>query len=363
MKKIFLFLVLLSSCTTMKILKYEREDLLSKNSEFEKQVVVKSADSDVKKTETPLIKEVTVLPTAPTDVIKNVQPIHVSEKVKEIAKEKTKIKKNKIKLATGGATPLVAQLRRQPDIEDEEGFNFLRRPQADPFRVGEKVVHSVSYFGTEAGRLTLQTMPYVIVNNKKSYHFQIGLSTSSLYSRVYSVDDTVDTFMDFESLIPHVFKLSLRETGKLMQSQGYFNHETLKANYWEKKYTEKDGQEDTKKSWELLPFSQNAFSGIFYMRIFDWKIGKSYSFRVSDDEKNVIFKGTALAKEKLSTDAGDFNAIKIKADIVSRGALSSAGNIYFWVSDDDRKLILRIEAEIKIGKLVSEIVEIEKGTL
>lgn len=353
MRKIFLFLVLLSSCTTMKILKYEREDLLSKNSEFEKQVVVKSVDVEVKKSEISTVKETASIHNMPSEAKKDVQ----QNSNKEIVKVKNKTKKNKLSSLD---VPEV-QLRRQPDIEDDEGFNFLRRPQADPFRVGEKVVHSVSYFGTEAGRITLQTLPYLVVNNKKSYHFQIGLNTSYLFSKFYSVADTVDTFMDFENLIPHVFKLSVRETGKLMQSQGYFNHETLKANYWEKKYTEKNGQEDTKKAWDLLPFSQNAFSGIFYMRIFDWKIGKSYSFRVSDDEKNVIFKGTALAKEKLSTDAGDFNAIKIKADIVSRGALSSAGNIYFWVSDDHRKLILRIEAEIKIGKLVSEIVEIEKG--
>ena len=354
MKKIFLFLILLSSCRTMKILKYEREDLLSKNIEFEKQVVVKSVEIEVKKSESLNLNAPQTVQTPSNQVKKEAQLAKVKEKILE----KVKVKKNKPKLA-----PVQdVQLRRQPDIEDDEGFNFLRRPPSDPFRVGEKVVHSVSYFGTEAGRLTLQTMPYLDVNNKKSYHFQIGLSTSSLYSKVYSVDDTVDTFMDFESLVPHVFKLSLRETGKLQHSQGYFNHDTLKANYWEKKYTEKNGQEDTKKTWDLLPFSQNAFSGIFYMRIFDWKIGKSYSFRVSDDEKNVIFKGTAIAKEKLSTDAGNFNAIKIKADIVSRGALSSAGNIYFWVSDDDRKLILKIEAEIKIGRLVSEIVEIEKGT-
>ncbi len=97
------------------------------------------------------------------------------------------------------------------------------------------------------------------------------------------------------------------------------------------------------------------------MRIFKWEIGKEYSFRVSDDEKNIEFKGKALLKEKIETEAGEFNAIKIKASIMSRGALTQAGNIYFWISDDDRKYVLRIEAEIKIGKLVSEVVEIIPG--
>jgi hypothetical protein len=337
MKNLIVFAFFLTSCSTMKILKYEKEKELAKNAEFEKQVVVK------------LVEEPVVVP-----VIAVNEPVIIKPAAVPIVVVK-KAKKQKNKPAK------VIVLGRQPELEDSEGFNNFRRPMIDPFQVGEKVIHSVSYFSAEAGRLTISVNPFLEVNNKKSYHFQIGLKTSSLFSKFYSVDDIVDTYMDFESLVPHVFKTSIRETGKLSQAQVYFNHETLKSNYWEKKYTEKNGEEEIKKSWDLLPFSQNAFSGIFYMRIFNWTVGKQYSFRVSDDEKNVIFKGTALSKEKLNTEAGEFKAIKIKADIITRGAMTPSGNIYIWISDDERKLILRIEAEIKIGKLVSEIVEIEKG--
>ncbi len=343
----FAFLILFSSCTSMKILKYEKEDLLEKNAEFEKQVVVKLAE------EKPQQKPQEANVNAAQGVIKDaggIKTLPVSAQLP--LKKKTK------KKSLDSASPV---LGRQPELEDSEGFNNLRRPVLDPFHVGEKVIHSVRYFSAEAGKLTLEVQPFLEVNNKKSYHFQIGLKTSSLFSNFYSVDDLVDTYMDYENLVPHVYKMNVRETGKLANSQVYFNHELLKSNFWEKKYTEKNGQEEKKKSWDILPFSQNAFSGIFYMRIFNWQVGKQYSFRVSDDEKNVIFKGTALAKEKLETEAGTFNAIKIKTDIISRGALTPSGNIFMWISDDDRKLLLRIEAEIKIGKLVSEVIEIEKG--
>lgn len=340
-----LFSFLLSACTSMKILKYEKEELLAKNAEFEKQVVVKPVE------ELPQNKVAENTTVKPTEVIAHKTPAP--------AIVKTPFKKKAKKKSTEPETAVV--VGRQPELEDSEGFNNFRRPPLDPFRVGEKVIHSVRYFSAEAGQLTLEVQPFLEVNSKKSYHFQIGLKTSSLFSKFYSVDDLVDTYMDYENLVPHVYKMSVRETGKLAQSQVYFNHDLLRSNFWEKKYTEKNGQEENKKAWDILPFSQNAFSGIFYMRIFNWQVGKQYSFRVSDDEKNVIFKGTALAKEKLETEAGIFNAIKIKTDIISRGALTPSGNIYMWVSDDDRKLLLRIEAEIKIGKIVSEVIEIEKG--
>ncbi len=347
MKKIlfisFIFISFSFTVSCKTFLKYEKENELSQNTEFEKQVIVKSVEENAIEVKPELTIKNTVLPTVTT------------------ARPKKIVTKNK-KNAKTTQTEAALAVTRQPELEDSEDFGAHRRPFNDPFRVGEKVVHSVRFFAAEAGTLTLSVLPFSEVNNKKSYHFQIGLQTSRLFSSVYSVDDVVDTYVDYENLVPHIFKTSIRETGKLAQAQGFFNHEVLRSNYWEKKYTQKNGQEDIKKSWDLLPFSQSAFSSIFYMRVFKWKIGKQYSFRVSDDEKNVIFKATAVTKEKIKTDIGEFQAIKIKADIVSRGALTTSHPLFLWISDDDRKLILRIEADIKIGSLVSEIVEIEKGT-
>lgn len=338
----------LFSCSSS-FLKYDKEDKFFKNEEFEREVKIQEepAKVEAQPVETKPEEKATVA-SAPTSV---------KEVKKAPAKKETaKVKKSETKAA---AKPT----KRQPEIEDNDGFEGTsRRPLVDPFKVGEKVVHEVSYFSAKAGTLTMQVKPFAQVNNRKSYNFSVGLESSRIFSSFYSVEDIVNTFLDYESLVPHVLKLNIKETGKLKQAQSYFNNETLTASYWEKQYTEKSGEEEKKYSWDILPFSQNAFSGIFYMRIFNWKEGKQISFRVAEDKKNIVFTGTAVGKEKLSTEAGEFNAIKIKASIVSRGALSQTGDIFIWVSDDDRKYILRIEAKIKIGTLVSEVIEIEPGS-
>ena len=97
------------------------------------------------------------------------------------------------------------------------------------------------------------------------------------------------------------------------------------------------------------------------MRLFKWNVGQEYAFRVADDEKNIVFKGKALEKVKLQTDAGLFDAIKVKAEIVSRGALTQTGDLLLWISADEHHYILRIEAKIKIGTLVSEITQLVPG--
>jgi len=327
-------------------LKYEGEKDIFKSTDFEEKV-------QIKPTEPPAPIEIAPTPRA-VEVIKK-------EAIK-IPEPPVKSKKSKSKKSSAAPVKGAPPTQRQPDIEDSEGFaGSSRRPSVDPFRVNETVIHSVSYFSAEAGRLTFQVKPFVEVNGRKSYNFLTELKTSRLFSNFYSVDDQVETYVDFEDLTPHVFKLHVKETGQLREGRSYFDHKNLKANYWEHKYTEKKGHEEKKQEWEILPFSQNAFSGIFYMRIFKWEIGKEYSFRVADDQKNIIFKGKALKKEKISTEAGEFDAIQIKAQVVSRGALEQAGDMHIWISDDSRKYILRIEAKIKIGSLVSEIVEIRPG--
>lgn len=339
----------LSSCTS-KFLKYEKQDKFFKNEEFEREVKIQTVEDDVADAPKAEIEKID----------KQAKAVIVENTVKSPGSKK-ELKKTKAKKAT--AKTATVPVKRQPEIEDIEGFTGnSRRPNVDPFKVGEKVIHEVSYFSAKAGTLTMQVKPFAQVNNRKSYNFSVDLQSSSMFSNFYSVEDRVDTFLDYETLTPHVLKLNIKETGKLAQSQSYFNNEILTASFWEKKYTEKSGEEERKFTWDILPFSQNAYSGLFYMRVFNWKVGKQVSFRVADDKKNIVFTGTAITKEKISTAAGDFTAIKIKASIVTRGALSQSGDIFIWVSDDEHKYILRVEAKIKIGTLVSEVIEIVPGS-
>ena len=331
----FLFLLTvmggMSSCVS-KAPKYFKIDQLKQNQEFEKSVkIVVSEDASVA-----------------TEI--------------KASKGDSKVKKGK--KISPKAVEAEAPKRRQPELESDNGFEG-RRPIRDPFRVGEKVVHNVSYFKVSAGLLTLESRSFAQVNEKKNYQFRTSIKTSALFSSFYSVDDFVDVLMDFEQVVPSVFTLHVKETSQLREAQMYFDHGKNQATYWEKKVTEKSGEEpkeeNKKLEWEILPFSQNVFSAAFYMRFFQWEVGKENAFRVANDKENLVFRAKALRKEKIQTEAGEFNAIVIKPEIELKGVFKPMGDIFIWLSDDDRKYILRIEAKIKIGTLVSEVVEIQPG--
>lgn len=250
--------------------------------------------------------------------------------------------------------------KRQPDIESDLGFAG-RRPVKDPFRVGEKVIHAVTYLKMHAGNMKLEVGPFAQVNGKKAYNFKTSITTTPFFSRFYSVDDYVNVLVDFETLIPHLFRLHVRESAQVKEAQMLFDLDKNTAKYWEKKITEKRGTQEKKLEWDILPFSQNVFSTAFYMRNFQWATGQENSFRVADDGKNLVFKGKAIRREVLETELGPIPAIVLKPEIILDGKFKPTGDIFIWLSDDDRKFVLRIEASIKIGTLVSAVTEIQKG--
>lgn len=257
----------------------------------------------------------------------------------------------------------VVSEKRQPPLENGTGFEGnKRRPTRSPYRVGEKVVHAVRYFKVTAGELAMEVKPYKYVNGRKSYSFVTSLKSSSTFSTFYTVDDWAETLVDFETLLPSVYTLHVKESGQLREGRAFFDQDNHKVKFWEKKVTKKKGMQEVNKEVDMAAYSQNVYSAAYYMRIFNYEVGQEYAFSVAEQDDNVVFKGKVLRKEVLETDVGTFNAIVIQPTFELKGFFKPVGDIFMWLSDDDRRYVLRIESAIKIGTLVSEVISIEPGS-
>jgi hypothetical protein len=212
-----------------------------------------------------------------------------------------------------------------------------------------------------AGTLELAVKPMVEVNGQKAYHFEVTAKSNSLFNRVYAVDDTAVTYMSYDTLIPLNLSITLKESKQLAETRTFIDWKTNKATYWQKKVTKEKGEQSKRKDWDVLPFSQNVISAVYYMRTFTYETGKSYAFRVADEGKNIVFKGEIVRKEKLKTDIGELDTIVLKPKLTVDGAFAPVGDILMWMTDDDRKFIVRIESKIKIGTLVAKLKSIDKG--
>jgi hypothetical protein len=250
---------------------------------------------------------------------------------------------------------------RQPDLEDAEGFDG-RRPIKDPFRPGENVDLAITYLRMTAGHLNVKVLPFVEVNGAKAYHLQVTAKSNDFFSHFYGVDDVADTYLNFESMLPYNLETRVRESKQLKDIRSFIDHDKLKADYWEKKVTKQHGEENKKLQWDILPYTQNVISAAYYMRIFTYTPGKTLQFRVTDEGKNIVAKIHILRKEKLSTPFGTLDTVVARPEFQVDGIFKPVGEILFWVTDDDRKFIVRIESAIKIGTIVAKVTKIDPGT-
>lgn len=323
--------ILIAACAG-KVLQVDRSDEVLKTDEFDKKVVIEEA------------------PTEPPP-----EPV-----IKEEPEKKGKVKK-KAKPATKKTAKKGKPMGpRQPTLEDSVGFEG-RRPVVDPFRVGEKMTFDISYFRVTAGTLEVETKPFAQVNGQKSYHFEMTGKSNSFFSKIYAVDDKAVTYLSYDELVPLNLQISLKESKQLAETRTYFDWKAMRASYWQKKITKDKGERSKKIDWDLLPYSQNVISAAYYMRIFQYAVGKTLAFRVADEGKNIVFKGEVIRKEHLETEAGEFDTIVVKPQLTVDGIFKPVGEILIWLTDDDRKFLVRLESKIKIGTVVAKLKSLDKG--
>lgn len=249
---------------------------------------------------------------------------------------------------------------RQPSIEDSEGF-VGRRPLVDPFRVGEKVTIEVSYFAVVAGDMTIETRGFAEVNGRKSYRFAGTAHSTSVFAMFYAIDDWFETFVDYETLVPQSYSLHVKESKQLREVRTVFDWAMKKGKYLDKKINSEKKLEEKNIEWDIPAFSQNVFSAIYYLRTFNLKVGKKIKFHVGHEGKNLMLTADVVRKDRISTAAGDFDCVVVKPSISLDGHFKPMGDVFVWLTDDDRKFVVRVESKIKIGTVVGQVKSLDKG--
>lgn len=335
--------ILLSLGCASKILEYDKVDDLQKNAEFDKKVKIKELPIE------PVVTEASSAQVVAVEETKT--PVKVAKPKKEIIVPKQPKTKGKI---------MTENTKHLPEIEDGAGF-IGRRPTKDPFRVKEKVTLALTYFNMTAGYMDLTVQPFVEVNGAKAYPLKITAKSNSLFSRFYAVDDYAETYLDYETLLPSSFQIVVKESKQLADIRTFFDFKKNTASFWEKRVRKDQPESNKKIEWDIKPFSQNVISAIFYLRTFQLEPGKKLAFHVADEGKNIVFNGTVLRRETLDSDVGELKTVVVKPEFEVDGVFKPVGDILVWLTDDDRKLVVRIESKIKIGTIVGKVKSIEPG--
>lgn len=233
------------------------------------------------------------------------------------------------------------------------------RPIVD---VGESFIFEVSYFGITAGHIKLTTEKEKVVNGKPRYHFNASMRSARFYSTFYSLDDSIDSYLDKENFLPVKYVLTQRESGQSVDDLQVFDHEKNETHVFYKRL--KKGKKKTYRKIASIPTSfHDSYSAIHFVRSFPLRIGDKYEFPVITRGKKWILKIDTVKHENIKIMGKYTKAVKIKAETHYPGVLEKKGDINFWFSADKHKKLLKFDAKVKIGTITGDLVDYQKGKL
>ncbi len=279
---------------------------------------------------------------------------------KVIKDKKQKEKKHQIK------TDTISSKFQKPEDYPKEFLGYDKKSkkvwnQFEPFFFAkEKFLLSISYLGITAGHISLETRPQVLVSGKKAFHFIGRMKSAKFYEYIYTLNDTLETFIDTESFLPVKYTLRQRESGQKVDDLQVFDHKKRKTYFWYNRLKKGKTKKQEKESY-LPEYFQDSFSALYFVRGLPLKVGDVYEFPVVTRAKMWLLKMKVAEKEQVKINGKWVDAIKIKAETHFPGVLKKKGDILFWYSADKYRKLLKFNAKVKIGSIEGELLEYSRG--
>ncbi|MEI6084028.1 MAG: DUF3108 domain-containing protein [Verrucomicrobiota bacterium] len=225
-----------------------------------------------------------------------------------------------------------------------------------PFRVGEKLTYQIYWGPFIGGKATLEVAGIEKIASNDCYHLIAEAYTTGLVDMLYHVKSRTESWLDVDELCTRRYRQE-RTEGKRFRSDDslydYSNKHLVTTNYV-------TGKPHT---YALDAPVQDMISCLYYVRSRPLQLDVTEQFPVvlgstrydvtvkPDERKTLFFRPT-----------GNVQALRIEPNPTIAVVSANKGRMWFWVSDDPRKLLLLITSDMKIGSAKFVLTQVEPAT-
>ena len=223
--------------------------------------------------------------------------------------------------------------------------------------IDEKVYLDIHYLGMTVGKIMFLNKGKKIINDKEVWHLHARFKSAPFYSNIYELNDTVDTYVTTDQFLSTRYSLIQRESKQDIDDLQLHDRDQLKT-FWFYHQKKSDGSIKDKKVEKPIPyFSIDPFSVLFFYQGLPLKDGDLYEIPIVNKGKILILRSQVEGREEIETVKGKKKAIRLHATTKYSGETLKSGDIYFWFSDDYKHTLLKAKAKIKIGSVTADIVD------
>jgi hypothetical protein len=217
----------------------------------------------------------------------------------------------------------------------------LALPSGAPaFAVPERLEYSIRWEFIHAGNSVLEIAP----EGGKTLKIVSRAWSSKFLSIFYKVEDRIEVLVEESSYLPFRYRLDLREGRHRKDREVLYLREMGKI-------VLNNRHKDEIKEFDAQGAVYDPISAFYWIREMDLEVGRPLFVRVFDNGKLYDVEVQVLKKERVSVPAGTFDTVMVKPILKSEGIFMRKGDVYIWLTDDERKVPVKMKSKVKVGAI------------
>ncbi len=214
-----------------------------------------------------------------------------------------------------------------------------------PFKVGETLTFDVSWSSYMVAGTAVTTVRErrPSPSNASAYYIVAEGRPLPIISRLYSLYYKMDTLLDTATLLPHEMSLYSEEGRRQRLGKTRFDRAARKALF------EVSGDTNLKADVTVPAQVQDGLSALYAIRASAITAGTRLSYPIIDEGSLYTVSMEASNTERVRVPLGDIDAWKLGVRIVDDQGQPFGENIGVWISNDARRLPVKMQADLPVG--------------
>lgn len=221
---------------------------------------------------------------------------------------------------------------------------FADKPITLPFHVGEALEYRIHWGFLTVGSSRITT-EWVEFEGRQLIAIRLRNRTNDILSKLYPVDDFVESLVDPETFLPVRFVKKLKQGGYRCDEETRFDFEKGMAHWVSHK-------NDNQKDYPIDKGTRDILTFLYYSRLEVFQPGEVVERKLMADEKLYDLEIHCEGFEDVSLDGyGKIKCLKMEPMAAFEGLFVRKGRLWMWVSRDPRRICAEIKSKVFVGKV------------
>lgn len=220
-------------------------------------------------------------------------------------------------------------------------------PDSPALAVGERLTFKISWLGIPAGTATLAVEEQAEVGGRLAARIVSTARSNDFVDVFYKVRDRAESVFDCEGRYSRRFLLRSREGRRRRERVYTFDLAGQEVR------VEQPGRGERR--FPLPGPVQDPLSSLYVIRTEPLEVGRSIVLSAFEGERRWDLEVQVLRRERVRVPAGGFDTVVVKPLLKFEGVFQQKGDVMVWLTDDARRMPVRMESQVKIGSVAAEL--------